>query len=528
MADLSTIALESPEYHKLDLNDRIRVFNREVHAFEDKQADHICDLWNHIQKEFIQTNRLTNDKVYAIRLSFAQALSNLSAMQKSQSYYEASLYHKSFHEALERIKIPSRRHRFIMLQSESIVLAHDAHDVKERLVFIKKELNEIKKLYDKTHQPIFDRALRVLTELSQIKDPTHFNEKRKLFLNILADIHEQANTFTESEKDCDELVEEASKRGQAIFEAKSAYLEDKNSWMARASDIAEKSWVGIGTGLAVVPIALGIAIPAIIGGVILAPVAGLAIGLAGAAYGVVDFARTTASTITNSSTVKLGARPVAKPEKTFAQKAKSFLKKAAPVALCFAALAIGVAAVVFTGGIAAIGLGVAGAVVGAAGVGWMAKQKYDEKKEVDEIKAQHKALNETFNVEAEQLQKKSSADLKEQFKDSKEEGLAILQGHALTDAQKATLKNRQPVMVANENLAQANISTESDSAGPSDTPEAAVTEMEVLKQNHQPENNPPSENPDDDSEDDFEGDSETEGDSGASDSEAPQPPIPRL
>jgi hypothetical protein len=252
------------------------------------------------------------------------------------------------------------------------------------------------------------------------------------------DIHETANAMTLAQRECDDYIEEAMDSGQALFNARSAYLQDKNSWMSRASDIAEKSWVGLGFGLAAVPVALCIAIPAIIGGMILAPIVAAALGIAGAAYGIVDFSRTTASLITKEITPKLGTQPFVKQKPDRLQAFKKFAKKAAPVLLCTVGAAVALAAVVVTAGVAGIILAGAGLGAASVGVGMMVKDKYDERKEIHEIRHKHKIMNEHFEAafETEASLEKNMLKLQDQLANvvlnSTEESMNLLSGHALT------------------------------------------------------------------------------------------------
>lgn len=435
--NLEKITLDSLEYQQLGLNDQIHVFNRQVHAFEIEQEEQIKELWQVINADYIKPGKLSEDKVFLLKHSFAQAQENLKGMMEAKTLYEANLYRESYLVALGRVKAPSRRRRFIMLQSDAIGLAHNAKDVQARLASVKKELTALKTQYDAEHQDLFGRAERELNELAQEQDSMMFTHKRKQFLNTLADIHETANAMSQVDRECDQHIEEAMDRGKALFTARSSYLEDKNSWMNRAADIAEKGWVGLGLGLAAVPVALAIAVPALIGGAILAPVVALGLGITGAAYGAVDLSRTTASLITKETTPTLGGKPFAKPKPSRWQKFKNLAKKAGPVTLCVMGAAIAVAAVVVTAGVAGIVLAGAGLVVASIGAGMMVKDKYDERKEVLEIRDKHKELNERFEAELKDADNKNTPkptpEPENKLRNSTEESMDLLSGHELTE-----------------------------------------------------------------------------------------------
>lgn len=425
------------EKSPLSLNQQIELFNREVHAFEDQQQAAITNLWEKINKDYIDTHQLSDLRAERLKNGFAQAMANLAGMMQAKTLYEADLYRQSYIKALELVKTPRRR--FIMLQSMSLGLAHDSNDVKPKLAVVEKELLNLKSLYGKEENSSFESAHTELKEMSQLKDPALFAQKKKVFLEHLADIHERVHQRTSTEKQCEADVEEAINRGQGIYDARASYLEDKNHWMSRAKDVAEKSWTGIGAGLSVLGIVL--AVPAIIGGLALAPIGIFVAGVVGAAYGVFDMAKTFTSHIADKTTAKLGEREIPKPPLTRKEKFKQFAKKAAPIALCVLGAAIGIAAIVLTAGVAGIALAVAGVALTAAGVGQMAYDKYQEKKEVNDLQQEHKEINEPFDKTAEELIKQTPAETqKEQYTDSLQETMTLLSGHMLTESDIKTVE----------------------------------------------------------------------------------------
>ncbi len=422
---VESIKLNSAAYDRLSLNEKIAVFNREVHQFEDEQQRQIATIWEKINTEYIDTGKLSALRSARIKNGFAQAFVNLQKMMTAETLYEAELYRQSYIKALELVKTPRRR--FIMLQSQSLGLAHDAADVKAKIAEVEKELLNLKSLYSTDEQAIFDNAHRELTGMMQIKDAKLFASKKKQFLNSLADIHERAHQRTIIEKSCEEDIEKVIERGQAIFNARSSYLEDKNHWMSRASNIAEKSWVGAGVGLGAV------AVLTVVGAVLVAPVTAFALGVVGAGYGAVDLARTVGSTVTKETTAKLGEREITNPKQSWKDKAKNFAKKAIPIALCVAGVALGVAAIIATGGVAGIALAVAGIAITAIGVGQMAYEKYQERKEILEMQQQHKEINESFDSRAEELLHKIQTNVPDEDRDNSiKEEMRLLAGHKLT------------------------------------------------------------------------------------------------
>lgn len=419
---LDTIQLDTPAYKNLGLNDQIAVFNRVVHAYEDERQKKITAIWEGLNENFIQPKELSEHRCKRINLAFGQALNNLTKMMEAKSLYEADLYRQSYLKALERVKTPRRR--FVMMQTTALELSHDSNDFQARLTAIDKELTHLAPLY-RNQQPLFDQARRELMELSQIKDASLFKNKRSQLLNTLADIYEQAQLHSEIEKQCESQIEEAMHCGQDLFNARSAYLEDKNHWMNRASNIAEKSWVGIGAGLTLAPVVFVV-------GIVAAPVVSIVAGIAGAVYGVVDLARTVGSTVTNETTTKLGERLVTKPKTSWRNKLATFIKKAVPIALCVFGAAAAITATILTAGVAGVVLAGVGVAVLSGGLGMMAKDKYDERKEVLTLKKEHQELNETFDKQDEELLHEISKDLaKHVHEDSSKETMSLLNKHAV-------------------------------------------------------------------------------------------------
>lgn len=409
------------------LNTEITDFNKEVHAYEDKQQQEIGHIWEKINKEYLSTGKLSEIRSERLKNGFAQALLNLDHMIKAKSLYEADLYRQSYIKALDSIKTPQRR--FIMLQSLSLELAHDAHDVKLKLAAVERELVNLKSLYGPDEQAIFEIAHRELIEMSTAQDMATFKTKKSQFLEHLADIHERAQARNSISKDCESYVEDAIQKGQLIYhDALSSYLEDKNHWLTRASDIAEKSWSGLGYGVGAASLVLG-AIGTAVVGIVAAPI----VGVIGAVYGMIDLGKTIGSSVSEETTVQLGAREVAKPKTDWKAKLKQFAKKALPIGLCVLGAAIGIASVILTAGVAAAvftGIGVA---LSVGGLGQMIYNKVQEKKEVVDLLEAHKAINEPFEKKADELIKQiPHPGHGPRYTDSINESMTLLAGHDLT------------------------------------------------------------------------------------------------
>lgn len=457
------------------LNEQIALFNQEVHAYEDKQQQEIGHIWEKIDKEYLSTGKLSEIRSERLKNGFAQALMNLDRMIKAKSLYEADLYRQSYIKALESVKKPVRR--FIMLQTLSLELAHDAHDVASKLTAVEKELVNLKSLYGTDEQAIFESAHRELIEMSTAQDTATFKTKKSQFLEHLADIHERAHDRNSVEKACETDVEEAIKKGQSIYNARSSYLEDKNHWLTRASDIAEKSWSGLGYGVGAASLVLG-AIGTAVVGIAAAPI----VGIIGAVYGVIDLGKTIGSSVSEETTIKLGEREVAKPKTSWKDKLKQFAKKALPIGLCVLGAAIGIASVILTAGVAAAvftGIGVA---LSVGGIGQMIYNKVQEKKEVVDLLEEHKAINEPFEKKADELIKQiphpSSGP---RYTDSINESMTLLAGHDLTANNIKTIETESESPVEKEDEGESgsgNAKEETEQKAKAEEPEAISEEVE--------------------------------------------------
>lgn len=425
------------------LQQQVLNFNAEVHAFEDERRN---DLDATI--DIIQSLDPKGLKTYSNHLR-----ENLNGIVKAKSIEELDLYRDSFNDVLNSLVMDDdvlgiydcliHYRQVIDLSNASFETDLKQDDeIKElrintRLKWVDLGIEEFnknaeeltaglilrleKKIKEEASQDEIDRlesglkkiniikeeirkARQLAEEMLKAKNREEFDTIRLMLAEKLRYI-QKIGGAKQSGKDLQNLFIRIGKRhADALYEARASYLPGPTSIKRKAVDFL---WITAGAALTVVGVVLS------------APVAVLAIGLAGAFYGTIDLAKEIAEPVTEHTMPKLGKREIVKPPPSNWERAKRIGIKALPIVVSVLALAAGIAALAFPPlAIPMAGIGLGLALIGGMMLGY---KLYKETQKIKKIVRHHASIQNKYAMPVKKLAQKKAKPAPE-AKVTEEEG----------------------------------------------------------------------------------------------------------